>query len=46
MRLDHWQKVKAIFNSALAIENDLREEYLARACEGDDDLLRNYPADR
>jgi eukaryotic-like serine/threonine-protein kinase len=40
MTPERWQQVDEIFHSALACEPTLRAEFLARACSGDEPLLR------
>ncbi|HRH43314.1 MAG TPA: hypothetical protein PKY82_16900, partial [Pyrinomonadaceae bacterium] len=40
MNPEHWQKVKSILEKALDLPADSRAEYLANACEGDEDLRR------
>ncbi|HYJ90692.1 MAG TPA: protein kinase [Pyrinomonadaceae bacterium] len=49
MTSDNWQRAKDIFNSALDLDVDERQEYLSAACEGDaalrkrvEDLLSSY----
>jgi eukaryotic-like serine/threonine-protein kinase len=38
MNPPNWQKVKAVFNSALEVEASRRADYLAEACNGDDGI--------
>src|SRR5688572_15829282 len=40
MNSEQWQNVKAIFNSALELKAEERDEYLTAACDGDESLRR------
>ena len=40
MDSDHWKQVEAIYHSALDIDADEREDFLAVACAGDETLRR------
>src|SRR5690349_2311791 len=33
---DHWQRVREIFEAALALPTGIRRSYVAKACEGDE----------
>jgi len=33
---DHWQRVREIFEAALALPTDIRPSYVAKACDGDE----------
>jgi eukaryotic-like serine/threonine-protein kinase len=39
MKRDRWEKLKSIFTDALALDEQLREEYLRNACGSDRELL-------
>lgn len=41
MKRENWQKVKQIFNDALAVSSFEREEFLAKVCADDGDLRRD-----
>lgn len=39
MSPETWQKLKTVFHAALDLEPEGRAEFLARACDGDQDLF-------
>ena len=44
MSPERWKKVEAIFTAALAFDSREREEFVSRACGGDEDLLNHVSA--
>ena len=38
---DKWRRIKEVFDSAIGLEADVQSEYVAKACQGDDEVLRD-----
>ncbi len=44
MRLEHWEQVKDLCQSALAVEKEKRDAYLTEVCGGDESLRKEVEA--